>query len=219
MAKKFEPDEIALDDQIIYAASLGLLNDVKLQLSFIDFNNTYEKYELFDIFEQMGRKNYFKERIKMPEADRWENATGEFGLEPTNPILVADMIGELAYLSHLRWNGKPVIFFGGSSTREAVFSMHAFSLDGAHHDELYFDPFHRFQSKSVPRGYTWAAQADGLTGTHCVINDKMPAMVERIYSDAKEMFGVPLVSPLVAKFDVEAAERLWNEYRKSCSRA
>ena len=96
--------------------------------------------------------------------------------------------------------------------------MYAFSLDGAHLDKLYFDPFHRFQSKSVPRGYTWAERADGLTGTHCVINDKMSAMAERIYSDAKEMFGVAAVSPSVAKFDVEAAERLWNEYKKSGSR-
>lgn len=218
MAKKIDADDIMLDDRIIYAAALGMLNDVKLQLSFIDFNNTYEKYEMFDVLKQFGRKNYFKERIKMPEADRWADATGEFGLEPTNPILVADTLGQLAYLSHLRWDGKPVIFFSGSATQEAVFSMYAFSLDGDHLDKLYFDPFHRFQSKSVPRGYTWAAQADGLTGTHCVINDKMSAMAERIYSDAKEMFGVAVVSPSVSKFNVEAAERLWNEYKKSRSR-
>ena len=45
MAKEIDADDIVLDDRIIYAAALGMLNDVKLQLSFIDFNNTYEKYE------------------------------------------------------------------------------------------------------------------------------------------------------------------------------
>ena len=219
MTKKIDANDILIDDRILYTAALGLLNDVKLQLSFIDFNNTYEKYELFDIFEQMGRKNYFKERIKMPETDRWPNATGEFGLAPTNPILVVDSIGMLAYCSHLRWEGKPVIFFSGGSTREAIFSSHVFSLDGKYLDRLYFDAFHRFRSKSVPRGYSWAEQADGVTGTACVIQEKFSDTVALIYTEAKEMFGVTAVSPWVAKFDAEAAERSWNEYKRSRSKA
>ena len=215
MAKEIDANDILIDDRILYTAALGLLNDVKLQLSFIDFNNTYEKYELFDIFEQMGRKNYFKERIKMPETDRWPNATGEFGLAPTNPILVVDSIGMLAYCSHLRWEGKPVIFFSGGSTREAIFSSHVFSLDGKYLDRLYFDAFHRFRSKSVPRGYTWAEKADGLTGSGCVIQDTMRETVEMIYKDAQGMFGVPVVSPQLRKFNAEAAMQLWTKYKQS----
>ena len=215
MAKEFDADDILIDDRILYAAALGLLNDINLQLSYIDYTKTYEKYEMFDMLVPLGRKNYFKERIKMPEADRWANAEGEFGLAPTNPIMVVDAIGMLAYCSHLRWDGKSVIFFSGGSTREAIFSMHTFSLDGKYLDRLYFDVFHRFRSKSVPRGYTWAERADGVTGTNCVIQEKFADTVELIYSEAKEMFGVAAVSPSVLKFDVKAAERSWNEYKKS----
>ena len=218
MAKKFDGDDVKIDKAILYEAALLLLNSVELQLSYIDETNVYSKYKLLDMLTALGRPNHFKERIKWAPMDRWENATGEFGLAPTNPIMVDDSIGYLSYLSHLRWDGKPVVFFGGGMSNDAVMGAHVFSLDGKHLDELHFDVFHRYQSKSVPRGYTWAEKADGLTGTICVIQEKFADTVDLIYRDAVEMFDVAAVSPHLSKFDVEAASRTWEEYKRSSSR-
>lgn len=215
MKNELDQEEIFLSDSIMYNAALMLLNDVDKLLSYLDFTDAYKKYKLLDIFEQLGKKNYFKERIKWPEADQWENATGEFGLEPTNPIMVVDALGQMAYLSHLRWNGKPVVYFSGSVVDPAIFVMHVFSLDGDHLDDMYFDPFHRFYSKKVPRGYTWAEKANGVTGTGCVVQKTIGRTIKKIYTESKEMFGVAAVDPMVAKFNVRAAQKLWREYQRS----
>ena len=218
MENEIDIDGIKVHKSIIYNAALAVLNNLEDRLNYIDSISAYEKYEMLDIMKAFGRPNYFKERFPWPEMDRWEDATGEFGLEPTNPIIVTDLIGKMAYLSHLRWNDKPVIFFGGGSTKQAVMSSYVFSLDGDHLDRLYFDIFHRYQTKSIPRGYTWAEKADGLTGSTCVIQEKFEDTIKLIYSDAQGMFGVPVVSPQVRRFNVEAASRLWYDYKKSRSK-
>lgn len=217
MADEIEVNGIKISKSIIYNAALDVLNYLPNLLAYIDSTGTYNKYKMLDILTQFGRPNYFKERMKMPEADRWANAEGEFGLTATNPILVADIIGEMAYISHLRWNGKPVVFFSCTVVDPAINVVHVFSLDGEHLDQMYFDIFHRYQSKSVPRGYTWAEKSDGLVGTDCGIKDNFAESLDEIYTEAMGYFGVPVVSPMLRKFNVEAASRLWEEYKKSHS--
>ena len=219
MDNEIEIDGIKVHKSIIYNAALAVINNLEERLRYIDSVNTYKKYEMLDIMTALGRPNYFKERIAWAEMDRWANATGEFGLEPTNPIMVTDMVGQLSYLSHLRWNGKPVIFFSGGATKNALSSAIVFSLDGAHIDRMYFDIFHRYETKSIPRGYEWAEKADGFTGCACVIQEKFEDTLDMIYSDAQGMFGVPVVSPQVRRFNVEAAKRSWDDYKKSNSKA
>ena len=218
MNDEIEIDGIKIKKSIIYNAALDVLNKQESLLSYIDSTDTYKKYKMLDILTAFGRPNYFKDRMKWNEMDRWENATGEFGLEKTNPIMVADMIGEMAYLSHLRWNGKPVVFFSERTVMPAIDVVVVFSLNGDHMDSMYFDIFHRYQSKSVPRGYTWAEKADGLTGTGCVIQDTMQESIEHIYTEAQGMFGVPVVSPQIRKFNAEAAMKLWTKYKQSFSK-
>ena len=218
MNNEIDIDGLKVPKSIIYNAALEVLNNLEERLKYIDSVKTYDKYEMLDIMTAFGRPNYFKERIKWAPMERWENATGEFGLEPTNPIMVSDMVGKIAYLSHLRWNGKPVIFFGGGSTKLALTSAYVFSLEGDHLDRLYFDIFHRYDTKSLPRGYEWADKADGFTGTTCVIQEKFEDTINLIYEDAQGMFGVPVVSPQVRRFNVEAAKKLWNDYKQSRSK-
>ena len=215
MNDEIEINGIKIKKSIIYNAALDVLNKQESLLAYIDSTDTYKKYKLLEILTTIGHTNYFKERMKWPEMDRWENATGEFGLEKTNPILVSDCVGEMAYLSHLRWNGKPVVFFNERTEMPAIDVAVVFSLDGDHMDSMYFDIFHRYQSKSVPRGYTWAEKADGLTGSGCVIQETMRETVEMIYKDAQGMFGVPVVSPQLRKFNAEAAMQLWTKYKQS----
>lgn len=186
------------DAKKLYELALLFLNTPEMQIEYTDQMAAAEKESGFPELE------YESERQNMGRIDEWPDAFGEFGRAPTNPIPVNRAIGEMIYLSHLRWNGQPVVFCRIGSIAVAIDMFQVISLDGSFHDLLYLDMYHRYPSKKVPAGYTWSETIDGITGIP-EADRNFPRSLDGIYELAKHFFGVPVVSPLLSKFNAKAA--------------
>lgn len=182
--------------------ALHLLNSVELQ------------NELADSFPQY-QGDFMQERRAMGEVDELPNAQGEFGRTPTNPILVNETWGEITYLSRLLTaDNQRMIFHRAGSVAGAIDAFELVSVDGKFFDVLYVDMYHRHCSKKAPTGYSLLEIVDGITGTS-ENNPAFPARVEdTLIETAINMFGAPIVSPSVFKFDAKQAAKLIDTARR-----
>lgn len=182
--------------------ALHLLNSVELQ------------NELADSFPQF-QGDFMQDRYAMGEVDELPNAQGEFGRTPTNPILVNETWGEIAYLSRLLTaDNQRMIFHRAGSVSGALDVFELVSVDGKFFDVLYVDMYHRHCSKKAPTGYSLLKNVDGITGTS-ENNPAFPARVkDTLIETAINMFGAPIVSPSVFKFDDKQAAKLIGTARR-----
>jgi hypothetical protein len=116
------------------------------------------------------QKAIFDAMSKMCEAgcdtDELPNATGEFGLTPTNPIPTKTIFGSTYYLSlHRSADGAKVLYDRRGSVHSSVTQMPIDAYEIKHPDgytlcTLYFSPYQRRNSQKVPRGLRLAALAE-----------------------------------------------------------
>lgn len=192
--------------------ALELLNSVKLQNRIIDSMPQMPEELMAD---------YEKERLSMGEVDEWTNASGEFGRTATNPILVNETWGEIAYLSRLvhEEDDQRMIFHRLGSTFDGIDIFELVSENGKFYDVLYVDMYHRHCSKKAPYGYHLLETLDGITGTSefCAY---FPNRLENILSQtALFKFGGSIVSKAIKNFDEKQAAVTVEENRKKANSA
>jgi len=133
------------------------------------------------------------------DCDQLPDASGEFGLTPTNPIPTNGPLGEVLYLSRLRTKGgSPIMFHrlwseDGTLTPVDVFEV--LSLDGLVREKLFLSMYHPRKSKKVPRGYSYAPNIDTRNFTYGVthIVENFPQKLDaHIRKWQMDVIGTPL---------------------------
>lgn len=119
------------------------------------FKNLFKKPVLKRTVDNSG--NVFNYLFQQGEdCDQVNNAYGEFGKEPTNPIPVNGPRGEILYLNQLRdETNSPILFHRITYTEvagltEAVDVFEIVNLNGQKWDILYFHMYHPKNSSHVP---------------------------------------------------------------------
>jgi hypothetical protein len=140
--------------------------------------------------------------LKGLPCDEIPNPVGDFGRSPENPIPVNGIIGELTYLSRLKWNasGQQIIFHrlgSGAAGRGVSIDLYeVVTWDGQNWDILMLDMYHPVKSRLLPEGYSFAERVEGLTGTNKYLETFPQGLIESI----NEQFGVMLPSnPFIRK--------------------
>lgn len=164
--------------------------------------------------------------------DALPGGTGEFGMNPTNPIPVNGPTGEVLYLSRLRtdpglkglWSaGQPVMFHRLRSEDGPIGAVDVYeilSLDRRVRKTLYLSMYHPRKSRRAPRGFTLARKLDNDNFTYGVNHFVMgfPAKLDaHIRNWHMEKLGIPLPvqqvrkavngSPMTPSILTEAEER------------
>ena len=192
MSKKKEP---TIHDMIRMA--IVTLNDVNLQ------NQIIASFKMPDSFltpELVARRN-------MEYADTLPGATGRFGFDESNPILVNECMGEESYLSKLTYNGQRVAFFRISSVANCIDKFVVVPMDCSKIDILYLDMYHTFQSKIAPEGYEIEKIVAGCTGTsEC--SQSFEHHIATVSESSQSHFGFPIPDPCLKGFNTAAANEL-----------
>lgn len=125
--------------------------------------------------------------------DKLPDATGSFGTTITNPIPVNGPIGQLLYLSSLRF-GEQRLLFHRLRSIDTIDVYECVSQNGRHWNVLFMDMYHPRKSRAVPDGYT-IVQNTLLSG----IAQPTPAFPSQLYeaivSYSKNRFGMSLAAP------------------------
>ncbi len=108
----------------------------------------------------------FDDLVDGRDCDALPGASGTFGAEPTNPIPVCSVLGELAYLSRLRSRSGSYLFFHrlaslpwpGSRGR-MIDIFETVTRDNSW-DLLFLDCRHRRDSRRAPEGYRLIREGD-----------------------------------------------------------
>lgn len=133
---------------------------------------------------------------KGASVDRIPGATGDFGRNPTNPIPVNGVLGELIYLSHLvTVDGSRLVGHRIASIAHVdVFEVA--SVDMAYWDVLCFDLYHPRKSRRAPSGLRLEPDAWILPTNYRL--DAFPAGIrDGVSRSTREFIGIPVVAPLL----------------------
>ena len=190
-------------------SALEILNSIELQN---ERSASILPSEDLDEYEQ-------EFRYEMGEIDEWENATGEFGRNRNNPILVNGKIGEIAYLSRLvnAETGQRMIFHKlGYTIDDDVHIFELVSEDGKFYDILYLDMYHYHCSKKAPSGYRFLQYLDGITGSnrfcrYFPYQHYLPHYINFLEDELRDAsvyyFGTKIISKVFKNFDAMQAKK------------
>lgn len=132
--------------------------------------------------------------------DKIPGATGSFGSTITNPIPVNGPIGQILYLSSLRF-GKQRILFHRLRSFDTIDAYECVSQDGRRWDILFLDMYHPRKSKLAPRGYS-IVQNVLLSGLNQAAPNFPNQLYDAIVSYSKKRFGMSLADPAI-RFSLE----------------
>ena len=125
--------------------------------------------------------------------DSVAGAHGPFGLCLANPIPVNGPIGQILYLSSLRFAGQRVLFHRIRSVG-AIDLYECTAADGTHWDILFLSMYHPRKSKLPPRGYSITATRF-LSGVSRAVPDFPQALYDEIVFYSTNRFGFSLADP------------------------
>lgn len=107
---------------------------------------------------------FLEQLLAGASCDEVPGAQGPFGRVATNPIPVNGVIGELAYLSHLRSDGGERLFFHRLGSTHAIDVFEAVSWSGSEWYILYLDFYHPRPSKKSPQGFSLTTEMSQFSG-------------------------------------------------------
>ena len=93
-------------------------------------------------------------------------ATGQFGLEATNPIPVNGAIGELAYLSRLETSRGERLLFHRIGALGKIDVFEAVTYSGSGWSVFFVDMYHPRRSRRAPTGFKIAGEPRQFSGFH-----------------------------------------------------
>lgn len=93
-------------------------------------------------------------------------ATGQFGLESSNPIPVNGAIGELAYLSRLETSQGERLLFHRIGAVNTVDVFEAVTYSGSGWFVFFLDMYHPRRSRHAPEGFVLAKEPRQFSGFH-----------------------------------------------------
>jgi hypothetical protein len=159
------------------------------------FENLYRFFK--DDAEQISQyPDQLKERIRSGlNLDSIPGATGSFGTTITNPIPVNGPIGEILYLSSLRFGEQRVLFHRLRSF-EVTDVYECVSERGDQWDVLFLDMYHPRKSTLAPNRYSIVPNFL-LSGVSAEVSDFPSQLYEAIVSYSERRFGMSLADPAI----------------------
>ena len=127
------------------------------------------------------------------EADETVEGFGAFG-GVTNAIPVNGPIGEVLYLSSLRFQGERVLFHRLRSTG-SVDAYECVSMNGKRWEVLYFDMYYPRKSRRAPPGYAIDSKNVLISGVNFLAPDFPRALYAQIGPLTEKLFGMSLAAP------------------------
>ena len=144
---------------------------------------------------------FLAERIKAnPKVDQIPGSTGEFGLEPTNPIPVNGPFGEVVYLSTLAVEGANHVY---SHRLGSIGDVDVFEVVGSNGEGwaiLYFNYYFPSKSNDLPRGFRASRDFDKMPFFYSTLTqvENFPKdLPEAIAESAITLCGAPLRPPRI----------------------
>ena len=136
-----------------------------------------------------------------------------FGRQPTLPIPVNGLFGEITYLSKLKAkiSGKNVFFHRLGCLKQAssgkdIDVYEVVSWDGKLWDILYLDCYHDRKIQGAPDNYT-LNKAEGLTGVHSYLENFPSGVYEAAQKLTQNFLGLPLANPMMRHIDTNRLRR------------
>lgn len=134
------------------------------------FNQAMEKIRRL-IEDEEYQNNLLPEALSAlikaaPACDVIPGATGQFGLDITNPIPVNGAIGELAYLSNLETLNCDRLLFHRIGAVNTLDVFEAVTFSGSAWFIFFVDFYHPRKSRRAPEGFRLAQEARQFSGFH-----------------------------------------------------
>ncbi len=120
---------------------------------------------------------------------------GPFGQSIKNPIPVNGPIGEMVYLSSLRFGEQRLLFHRVRSINE-IDIYECVTMDGASWDILFLDMYHPRKSKLSPRDYSMVSNPL-FGGVNREVSGFPELIYEAIAAHTKSQFGMSLADPRI----------------------